>query len=212
MPMLLGMLNEKPASGYSLHKRIFMAVKPALTHIYRTLQEMDARGLVTFEWVSSDKTPDRKVYTITELGIAEFKRWLRRPVVPVIPYDPFVQQLLFSADLDREEVIDNIVKYIKKIKQIRNGLDKTERNRVNKLDEILQKPNTSFYRNIGLNCLIAHYDGWIEWADETVRMLSQYSQYNNDNKDIEIKTKKDKELRKESNNRGTKKPIKKQKI
>ena len=171
-PMLLGMLREQPASGYALHKRFFTPVQPALTHIYRTLTEMNKQGFVIFERVPQDKTPDQKVYYVTELGITQLKKWLRQPKSPVMSYDMFLEQLLFSADLNNDEIANNITYYKKKIKHIRDNFDKIERARVGKLAASVGSPKVEICRNMAIDCIVAQFDGFLKWSDEALHLLS----------------------------------------
>ena len=172
-PILLGMLHERPASGYTLHKMFFAPAKPALAHIYRTLAEMARQGFVSFEKVPQEKTPDQKVYYITEAGIIQLKKWLRQPKLPLISYNMFLEQLLFSADISDAEMIHNIIYYKKKIKQIRDNFDKMERMRVRELAAAIGNPRVEICRNMAIDCVVAQLEGFLKWADKAVNLLSK---------------------------------------
>lgn len=78
---LLGLLAQQPASGYDLAK-VFegdfgrYAWHAGHTQIYPELNRMAADGLVA---VASETARNRRVYAITDHGLAELRDWLRHP-------------------------------------------------------------------------------------------------------------------------------------
>lgn len=74
---LLGLLSERPASGYDLLKRFETSlanVWPATqSQMYTELSKLSADGLIT---VSAEGPRGRKEYTLADEGLAELRRWL----------------------------------------------------------------------------------------------------------------------------------------
>ena len=74
---LIGLLRERPASGYdlmqifekSLH-RVWPATK---SQVYAELTKLDDAGLIT---VTAEGPRGRKEYAPTEQGLAELRRWM----------------------------------------------------------------------------------------------------------------------------------------
>lgn len=83
--LLLGLLAKQPRHGYELKglfEQLFggtWALNPG--QVYMTLERLEEAGLVTSERVEQDQLPDRRVYTITEDGRQELKRWTAEPSV-----------------------------------------------------------------------------------------------------------------------------------
>jgi DNA-binding PadR family transcriptional regulator len=80
-PAILALLAEEPLHGYALAERIgSMPVcrgeVPNPTGIYRFLTSMERRGLVSSEWDSAERGPNRKVYQITVDGRACLEHWI----------------------------------------------------------------------------------------------------------------------------------------
>jgi PadR family transcriptional regulator PadR len=78
-PMMLLLLAEEPAHGYHLAERLIevfdIASLPAQT-VYRALQAMEEQGWITSEWdMEGAQGPPRKVFQITEAGIAVLDAW-----------------------------------------------------------------------------------------------------------------------------------------
>ncbi|MEV7727254.1 PadR family transcriptional regulator [Streptomyces sp. NPDC101733] len=74
---LLGLLSERPASGYDLLKRFETSlanVWPATqSQMYSELSKLSEAGLID---VSAQGPRGRKEYTLTEEGLAELRHWL----------------------------------------------------------------------------------------------------------------------------------------
>ncbi|MET9959894.1 PadR family transcriptional regulator [Streptomyces sp. NPDC006326] len=74
---LLGLLSERPASGYDLLKRFETSlanVWPATqSQMYTELSKLAASGLIS---VSAEGPRGRKEYTLTDEGLAELRSWL----------------------------------------------------------------------------------------------------------------------------------------
>ncbi|HEX8374825.1 MAG TPA: PadR family transcriptional regulator, partial [Geminicoccaceae bacterium] len=70
--LCLGVLTERPMSGYEIRKRFEEAFQhfflAGFGSIYPALADLAADGLVTVESVEQEKRPDKKVYRITERG------------------------------------------------------------------------------------------------------------------------------------------------
>jgi PadR family transcriptional regulator, regulatory protein AphA len=75
--LCLGVLAERPMTGYGIKKlfdrgfrHFFMA---GYGSIYPALAELAQAGLVTVESVDQERRPDKKVYRITEPGLARLR-------------------------------------------------------------------------------------------------------------------------------------------
>lgn len=107
---ILGFLSRQPMTGYDLKTRCFDDDAAHFwsadqAQIYRTLERLEAKRLVSADWSVQFGKPDRKVFAITEAGRDELKHWLAmpRPLPPV--RDPFLVQLFFSAELPEDDIV-----------------------------------------------------------------------------------------------------------
>ncbi len=77
IPYLLLLLRQWNAHGYQLLQQLvafgFAAVDPAT--VYRTLRHLEKDGLVSSRWDTGHEGPARRVYTITDAGIAFLQTW-----------------------------------------------------------------------------------------------------------------------------------------
>ena len=109
---ILGFVNERPRSGYDL-KKAFDAtlahIWPAeQSQIYLTLARLHQAGFVELKVIQQDRRPNRKVYHITEDGLAELRRWLTDPL-PLSPVrDAFLVQMTWADPITSPEIISLI--------------------------------------------------------------------------------------------------------
>ena len=81
--LLLGLLAGRPRHGYELKamfEELFGGTWPLNPgQVYMTLQKLEDEGLVTSERVEQELLPDRRVFSITEDGRFELKKWTTEP-------------------------------------------------------------------------------------------------------------------------------------
>jgi PadR family transcriptional regulator AphA len=112
---ILGILGWKPATGYELKKIFedssFMYWSGNNNQIYKALMKLEKDELVTYEVIHQDSSPSKKIYTITEEGLRELKKWLvTAPEVPEIKKD-FLIQFAWSDMLSDQELSELLTKY-----------------------------------------------------------------------------------------------------
>ncbi len=96
--LILAILNFGDATGYEIKKQstdgaFSYFVDVSFGSIYPALTRLEARGLVTAKTEAQTGKPDKKVYSITEAGRAEFLDTLAQPVLP----DKFRSEFLLVA-------------------------------------------------------------------------------------------------------------------
>ncbi len=78
-PMMLLLLANEPMHGYRLVERLaddFGVTGLPPQTVYRALQDMEARAWVGAEWdTESTQGPPRKVYQVTDVGLAALDAW-----------------------------------------------------------------------------------------------------------------------------------------
>ncbi len=112
---ILGMLSHQPMTGYDLKKIMqdspFMYWSGNNNQIYKALLELNAEGFVTSETQHQDGSPSKKIYTITEDGLAELRLWtLTAPEAPEIK-KAFLVQLAWTWQLSNAELTKLLDQY-----------------------------------------------------------------------------------------------------
>lgn len=106
---LLGLLARTPLHGYELRTAFEAEVASLWTlnygQLYPALERLEEAGFVERQRVEQDDRPDKKVYSITDAGRAEHRRWLLEPGgTPKLNRDEFALKLLAGRSLSKEEL------------------------------------------------------------------------------------------------------------
>jgi PadR family transcriptional regulator, regulatory protein AphA len=169
---ILGILSWKSSTGYELKKIFedssFMYWSGNNNQIYKALISMENEGFVTNDVVHQDNSPSKKIYTITEEGLKELRKWLvSSPEAPEIK-KTFLVQLAWSDMLSNQELSEVLSKYENEIKlQLIMQKEKYKR--------ALHSPNRStreslIWEMISKN-IISTYNNELNWVRETRQKL-----------------------------------------
>lgn len=117
---ILGLLSWKPSTGYEM-KKVFeesttMYWSGNNNQIYKTLVQLLEEGLVTSEVRHQEASPSKKVYTITDDGLTELKKWVVSPPEAPEFRKPFLVQLAWADQLSDEELNGLLLRYENEIK------------------------------------------------------------------------------------------------
>ncbi len=112
---ILGLLTITPMTGYELKNEAFDTTiahfwQADQAQIYRTLAAMAENGWVKVELEIQEDRPNRKVYSITEAGREELRRWLHTEQPLPIHREPFLVQMFFASALDDATILDHIAR------------------------------------------------------------------------------------------------------
>jgi PadR family transcriptional regulator, regulatory protein AphA len=83
---ILGLICLAPRHGYELaaqlqpESELGDALRVDLSDLYAALKRLEQRGLVTSHVEAVGTRPPRRIHHLTELGEAEFRRWILEPV------------------------------------------------------------------------------------------------------------------------------------
>lgn len=112
--LLLGLLHQQPRHGYDL-RRVFEELLGGtwplnIAQVYTALSALERDGLVVCDVVRQDAVPDRKVYSLSEVGEKELRRWLEEPGRPLVQLrDEMVHKVLVAALVGDDSVTQLIV-------------------------------------------------------------------------------------------------------
>jgi DNA-binding PadR family transcriptional regulator len=125
--IILGFLMYGSMTGYELKKffSISFSFFSGLSYgsIYPALRKMEKEGLITMRLEVQDSAPNRKVYTITDLGKKTFAEALEASFRFKKQKNPFLTRLFFFAHLSDEARMNAAVGYLDSVKQVQEELE-----------------------------------------------------------------------------------------
>jgi poly-beta-hydroxybutyrate-responsive repressor len=78
-PSILLLLRQKPSYGYELiedlKKGSFLETNPDAGAVYKILRKLEANGFVKSSWLTKEKGPAKRTYTITAKGKKLLTEW-----------------------------------------------------------------------------------------------------------------------------------------
>jgi DNA-binding PadR family transcriptional regulator len=127
--VLLGLLSEKPGTGYDLARLLEAEVAPLwraeLSQIYPTLARLRRAGFVLLRILGPQRGPRRNLYRITAAGRRELRRWVSEPAPAPRSKDEGLARLTFLDALPLEERRRAILQYdralAEEIRRLKSG-------------------------------------------------------------------------------------------
>lgn len=111
--VLLGFLRYQSLTGYDLEQHIRHSTvnfwHARLSQVYMTLKELESSGLVRSDIEPQEKRPDRRIYTLTDSGLADLDAWLAEPLDERAPAkDPVLLKIFFSAPAGKNAILGQL--------------------------------------------------------------------------------------------------------
>lgn len=106
--LILGLLSERPMSGYDIKKEVKQTLGAVTSAsygtLYPTLHKLLAEGCVEMQEIPHRSRPSRKVYSLTPQGRAELTAWLKQPPIGDQVRREFLLKLYLAKSLDEQEL------------------------------------------------------------------------------------------------------------
>lgn len=177
---ILGLLAHEDMTGYDIKKRIDNSLgffwDAGFGQIYPSLSTLEGKGLVTKRTEVSEKRPKRIIYSITEAGREELKKWLKTPVEKESARYEILLRLFFGGQLTPGENIEKIEEF----KSRNQGLHETMLEYGKELKSIISQSEDHLY--IYLTILFGEkvYKAYLDWAEEAAGIIRQFSEKHQD--------------------------------
>ena len=178
---LLSLLLQTPRSGYDLAKQFDASAEGSVgffwnashQQIYRELTRLEERGWLRAEVIHQDNRPDKRLYHVTDTGMAAFQDWVAQP----LEVSPMKDDLLVKLFGGYAVPLDTI---LKEMAHHRHQHEQRLTIYHNIEHQIFQSPAelASPYRFAysTLRCGISYEQMWLTWCDETIAYLKQSPQ------------------------------------
>ena len=171
---ILALLENENASGYDLARHFAHSAGHiwSATHqqIYLELGKLHQAGWVSYDVVSQDGKPDKKVYGITTDGTGELIRWLQRPSSLKRVREPLLIKVLGSHLIDTDQLIEELKRQREDNEISLSHFLKIEAEFKRKPVPLSLEQRSTY---LALRRGILDRKAWLEWASEAEQMLER---------------------------------------
>jgi PadR family transcriptional regulator AphA len=172
---VLGFLSWRPGSGYDLRRAISESVgnfwNESYGQIYPVLRELEHEGLARRTVEQTAGKPDRHVYTITDAGRNELRRWLEQPCDPHIYRVEVLIKLYFGEQVSVESSLAHVARYRAEHEAL---LARYQAIREHLLRDFSDDPRLSFWL-LTVDCGLRVGRAYTEWCDRAEHELQALS-------------------------------------
>lgn len=172
--VILTVLSNRDASGYDITKEFSRSIgyfwKASHQQVYRELNRMANNELVTCRVELQTGKPDRKVYTITELGRQALFEWFQVPARNPTIRDEISAKLVVCSVHNSEPMQQQLEALIQESHTLMNNYEE--------LEKIYFADYKNMDRQSRLNRLtlrrgVHNRQAWVNWAEEVLTELKE---------------------------------------
>lgn len=188
---ILGWLATGPGSGYDLVRQMNLGLSwfwgASHSQIYPRLKELEANGLITSEAVTVGTKLEKRVYTITDAGLAAVNQWASEPPTYPPNRDAERLKLIFNDHGDlkamRTHFETHRAHHQKRRDELQEFVDVMTSRQHPRIEKRIAAAPTEALREIPLAVREMAYTGnirradlEIEWATECLAWLDEFEQ------------------------------------
>jgi DNA-binding PadR family transcriptional regulator len=172
--ILVSLISE-PKSGYDLAKQFDGTVgffwQATHQQIYRELTKLEQKSLIVAEAIAQDGRPDKKIFSVSDMGLAHLKTWLLQSSDVAILKDEFLLKI-YAGYLIPEDAIAKKIKHHRLLHQEQLEIYQAiERNFFSSPQDC---PKESRFAYLTLRRGINFEQGWIDWCTEALELLDTW--------------------------------------
>ena len=172
---LLGMLSLAPASGYDIKKKMAQSTDHFWAEsdgaIYPILKRLLGEDLVTCAVENADSGKPKKVYTITDDGLACLQGWLLVEPEKMQGRNELLLKVFFGWNVEPEITIRHLSRTQQRLEDYLVYCRQMEREKFTR-----ELSGANLYQLLTLKCGIAHVKATISWCDEAIDLLKGLKQ------------------------------------
>lgn len=174
---ILGLLKYKDNTGYDLAKLFNDSLKffwdARTSQIYRELNRMEKTGLLSSRTVVQEGKPNRRVYSITSEGEAEFTRWLRDFHFSMENHHhAILMRLFFSDEIEMEAtkvLLRECSEQCKSMVRILENIVKA--NSIAISEQVEMGKRKKLYWDMAISFGITQHKSMIRWAEDCIKKM-----------------------------------------
>jgi DNA-binding PadR family transcriptional regulator len=170
---ILASLVDSSCSGYDLAKRFDGSVRFfwAASHqqIYRELSKLEERRWIIPEIILQEGRPDKKLYSVTELGKQQLVEWITEPCEPTPIKDDLLVKIFTGYVAPREEILLELERH-KQAHQEKLAVYRKLEQEFFRHPQELSEPQKFQYLTL-LNG-IGYETHWLTWCEQAIGLLT----------------------------------------
>jgi PadR family transcriptional regulator AphA len=175
--VLMTLLHGKPATGYDLTKSFEEVAgffwQASHQQVYRELSRMLEEGLVESKEIEQQGRPDKKIYSLTDVGLEQLRQWLRQPTEHKRNNDEGLVRLLGAELLGREGLIQDLQSQREAHKKRLAVYERIQA--VDYADGFESKTNYQLMAYLTLLKGIRMEQARVKWTQEALSLLQQWT-------------------------------------
>lgn len=170
---IMTLLVDYPQSGYDLTKKFEGTVgyfwKATHQQIYKELSKLEKEGWLISEVIPQEGRPDKKLYSVTDLGKQELIAWVLKPTETM----PIREELLVKTSVAYLTSPSVMVEEIQRHRQLHEERLQDYRRIEQQYFQNVQELAPEWHcRYLALRRGIRYEVDYIEWCDEAMQVLN----------------------------------------
>ena len=170
---ILAALVNQSCSGYDLVKRFNKSVECFLSashqQIYKALAKLEADEFVSAEKIEQENRPNKKLYTVTELGRQALQQWIgeAEDVAPL--KSDLLVKLSVGHTVPTETLLETLETYYQQHREKLKNYQSVSK----QFAQLPQLSRESQFQYLALRAGIRQQLAWIAWCEEAMSFLGQ---------------------------------------
>jgi DNA-binding PadR family transcriptional regulator len=168
----------EPKSGYDLAKQFDGTVgffwQATHQQIYRELTKLDQQNWIVAEAIAQEGRPDKKIFSVNDLGLSQLKTWLLQSSDVATVKDEFLLKIYAGHLLPEEEIAQKIQEHRLLHQQQLEIYQAIESNFFSSPQDCAIEFRFAY---LTLRRGINYEEGWIEWCDESIEILKSWQSH-----------------------------------
>ncbi|MBO3462735.1 PadR family transcriptional regulator [Aetokthonos hydrillicola Thurmond2011] len=169
---ILAFLGECTYSGYDLTKKLSsVGFFWTATHqqVYRELAKLEAQGWVKSEVLAQENRPNKKLYSVTDLGRKELAEWIAQPSEPTSVREDLLVKIFAGYLVPKPVIIEELKRRRKIHLEKLSAYQDLERQDFGNIENLALEKR---FRYQALRRGIRYEADWVEWCNEAIQVLT----------------------------------------
>ena len=175
---LLVSLIHEPKSGYDLAKQFDGSVgffwQATHQQIYRELTKLEQQDLISAQAIAQESRPDKKIFSVTDLGLANLKTWLLQSSDLAPVKDEFLVKIYAGYLISHEAIVKSIQTHRQLHQRQLATYREIEQQFFSGFPQCHAQSTGEFkllFAYLTLRRGISFEQGWLDWCDEAIGLL-----------------------------------------